>query len=107
MDDVKKIKGINVWPQALDETVFRFPEVRDYQVVLTTEGGRGEVARLDFAAKAALETENSERIRERMEAQLREVIGISFQVREVPDSSIPRGEHKARRWVDHRQQFKT
>jgi len=107
MDDVKKIKGINVWPQALDETVFRFSEVRDYQVVLTTEGGRGEVARIDFAPKAVLEEESSQRIRERMEAKLREVIGISFQVREVPDSSIPRGEHKARRWVDQRQQFES
>jgi len=107
LDDVKKIKGINVWPQALDETVFRFPEVRDYRVVLTTEAGRGEVARIDFAPKEALETDSSKQVRERMEAKLREVIGISFQVREVPDSSIPRGEHKARRWVDQRQQFKS
>lgn len=105
LDDVKKIKGINVWPQALDETVFRFPEVRDYRVVLTTEIGRGEVARIDFAPKEPLDINASEQIRVRMETRLREVIGISFQVHEVPDSTIPRGEHKARRWVDQRQQF--
>lgn len=107
LDDVKKIKGINVWPQAMDETVFRFPEIRDYQVVLTTEHGLGEVAQVNFAAKDRLEGEASRTICERLAARLREVIGIGFQVHEVEDSTIPRGEHKARRWVDQRAQFKS
>ena len=104
---MKKIKGINVWPQAMDETVFRFPEIRDYQVVLTTERGLGEVAQVNFAAKDRLEGEASRTICERLAARLREVIGIGFQVHEVEDSTIPRGEHKARRWVDQRAQFKS
>jgi phenylacetate-CoA ligase len=107
LDDVKKIKGINVWPQAMDETVFRFPEIRDYQVVLTTEHGSGEVAQVNFAAKERLETETSRAICERLTIRLREVVGIGFQVREVEDNAIPRGEHKARRWVDQRAQFKS
>lgn len=107
LDDVKKIKGINVWPQAMDETVFRFSEIRDYQVVLTTEHGLGEVAQVNFALKNKLEDEASRVVCERLGARLREVIGIGFQVREVEDSAIPRGEHKARRWVDQRAQFKS
>lgn len=105
LDDVKKIKGINVWPQALDETIFRFSEIRDYQVVLTTEHGLGEVAQVNFAAKEKIAQEASRIICDRLAVRLREVIGIGFQVREVEDAAIPRGEHKARRWVDQREQF--
>lgn len=105
LDDVKKVKGINVWPQAVDETVFRFPEVRDYQVVLTTESGHGEIARIDFAPKQVLGAASSEALCEKLAARLREVIGISFQVREIPDESIPRSDHKVRRWSDQRAQF--
>lgn len=105
LDDVKKIKGINVWPQALDETIFSFSEIRDYQVVLTTEHGLGEVAQVNFAAKDRIAEDKSRIICERLAVRLREVIGIGFQVREVEDAAIPRGEHKARRWVDQRAQF--
>lgn len=107
LDDVKKIKGINVWPQAVEDTVFRFPEIEDYRVVLTTDADAGEVAAVEFASKQMLEEPASLALSERLASNLREIIGIGFLVREVPASSIPRGEHKACRWSDERAQFRS
>jgi phenylacetate-CoA ligase len=105
LDDVKKIKGINVWPQAIDHAVFEFPAIADYRVILTTDGVQGEVATLEFVLKQQLEESASNTLCERLASNLREVVGIGFHVRAVPVGSIPSSEHKARRWHDQRAQF--
>jgi phenylacetate-CoA ligase len=93
LDDVKKIKGINVWPQAIDHAVFEFPAIEDYRVILTTDGVNGEVATLEFAPKHQLEESASTMLCEGLASSL------------VSVGSIPPSEHKARRWDDQRAQF--
>lgn len=105
VDDVKKIKGINVWPQAVDDTVFRFPEIEDYRVVLTTDPDAGEVATVEFAPRQEMAADVAQGLAERLAANLRSVIGIGFAVNDVAPGTMPPSEHKARRWRDERAQF--
>jgi phenylacetate-CoA ligase len=95
-DDVKKIKGINVFPQAVDDLVFSFAEVDEYRVVLTSSASMADIA----TVRVMLKTPAADGLPERIGGALRDRIGIHFAV-EVVDA-IERSEYKVRRWHDER-----
>ena len=95
-DDVKKIKGINVFPQAVDDLVFSFPEVDEYRVILTSSASSADVATVRVMPKIA----GSEDLSDRLAVALRDRIGIHFAVELVTE--IERSEYKVRRWQDDR-----
>ena len=95
-DDVKKIKGINVFPQAVDDLVFSFAEVDEYRVVLTSSAEHGR--HRDRPADA--EGRRPTACRSASRGALRDRIGIQFAVEVVDD--IERSEYKVRRWHDER-----
>jgi phenylacetate-CoA ligase len=99
-DDVKKVKGVVVFPEAVDDLLYSLPEVDEYQVTLTTSNGHSDVATVAIMPKAALAPDAGDAFRDAVAARLRERIGISFDV-ELRDE-LPRSEYKARRWHDHR-----
>jgi phenylacetate-CoA ligase len=105
LDDVKKIKGINVWPQAIDDLLFTFPEVDDYQVVLTTDDRASDVATVRIMPPALMDGEAKARLAETLARALRAKAGIGFQVDVLDPGSIERSMYKARRWCDERAQF--
>jgi phenylacetate-CoA ligase len=103
MDDMRKVKGVNIWPQAVDDAVFAFAEVREYQVVLASSAQGQDVARAlimphhdlpDDDASAALRTALADRLRQQT--------GIGFAVELVEPGALQVAEVKARRWVDER-----
>jgi phenylacetate-CoA ligase len=94
-DDVRKIKGINVFPQAVDDLVFSFAEVDEYRVVLTSSESMADIATVRLMLKAP-----ADGLVERIGGALRDRIGIQFAVEVVDD--IERSEYKVRRWHDER-----
>lgn len=98
-DDVKKIKGVLVFPQAVDDVVFGFDEVDEYQVVITSSASMTDIATVRIMSKFALGDRQDELVA-RLSATLKDRIGINFGIDFVSD--LPRSEYKARRWVDHR-----
>ena len=94
-DDVKKIKGINVFPQAVDDLVFSFAEVDEYRVVLTSSPSMADIATVRLMLKG-----EADGVGERIGGALRDRIGIQFAVEVVDD--IERSEYKVRRWHDER-----
>lgn len=94
-DDVKKIKGINVFPQAVDDLVFSFAQVDEYRVVLTSSTNMADIATVRVMLK-----EEADGLAERIGGALRDRIGIQFAVEVVDD--IERSEYKVRRWQDER-----
>ncbi len=95
-DDVKKVKGINIYPQAVDDVVFSFAEVDEYQVVLTSNDHLADVATVQVMAKGAGRAGLAEELGHRLHQR----IGIHFGVELVAE--LPRSEYKARRWRDDR-----
>ena len=99
IDDVKKVKGINIWPQAMDEAMFSFPEVRDYRVILTSDATEADVGIVEFLATDGSTPEGLEK---RITTHLRDKIGIGFEVRAVAMPFSETASQKKQRWIEKR-----
>ncbi len=102
LDDMKKVKGVNIWPQAVDDLLFAEAAVDDYQVVLTSSADAADVATLRVMPESPLEDAAATALRDGLARRLRADIGITFRVELVAPGTLARSEYKARRWVDER-----
>lgn len=98
IDDVKKIKGIKVFPQAVDDLVFSWPEVEQYDVVLTRSESFVETATLRLKLRETASASGS--FLEGAKAAIKKRLGINFDIEIVPTVEI--SDYKARRWKDLR-----
>lgn len=101
VDDVKKVKGINLYPQALDDLVFSWPEVAQYEVVITSQGF-SDVITLRVQPKTGAAGQLAPDFEERAMQALKERMGVSFALEIC--QNIPVSDYKARRWHDLRGQ---
>ena len=96
-DGVKKIKGINVYPQAVDKAIFSVAGVDEYHILLQSKG-EADVAvvtlLLDDSHVSAAESVVAE-VRE----SLRHTTGLGF---DVSIGHVARSEYKVARWTDER-----
>jgi phenylacetate-CoA ligase len=102
LDDMKKVKGVNVWPQTVDDVLFHVAEVDEYQVVLSSSASDADVATVRIMPKQVIGDDQQVAFIEAIGHQLRERLGIRFQVEMLPRGALQRSEYKARRWVDRR-----
>jgi phenylacetate-CoA ligase len=102
-DDMIKIKATNVWPQTVDEAVFSFEEIDEYNGrVFIAEGGL-EVAKVDVEFKNnTLNDETKATIITKLSRKIKEATQVTMKVEEVPQGTLQRFEYKARRWTDER-----
>jgi phenylacetate-CoA ligase len=89
VDDMIIVRGVNVYPTAIDELVRSVPTVGEYRVTHDTRGSLAELV-LEVEASATAATELSRR--------LHEALALRIPVAAVPAGSLPRFELKARRW---------
>lgn len=101
VDDMRKVKGVNVWPQAVDDVVFGYGEVDDYQVVLSSGAGGNDVATLRVMPRDDL-GQGADRLRAELARSVQRRIGIAFDVQLVERGELAQSEWKARRWIDGR-----
>jgi phenylacetate-CoA ligase len=102
-DDMMKIRGNNVWPDAVDASVFSFPEVAEYVGrVFTGAGGRTE-CELSIALRD-IEESRRETIGDAISNAVKVQTNVSMKVVFVERSDLPEFTYKARRWNDERQQ---
>ena len=92
-DDMLVIRGVNVFPGAIDDIVRGFPEVVEYRVT---------VRRRDALDELAVEIEDRLVAPDRVAREFQVRLGLRVDVRAVPPGSLPRFEGKARRFVDER-----
>ena len=102
-DDMLKIRGQNVWPLAVEEVVFGYPEVEEYggRVRMSAEGSEEVTISVEFKSSAAAEVRP--RILAELPSRLRERTGVRMDVVEAAAGTMPRFEYKAIRWTDERQ----
>jgi phenylacetate-CoA ligase len=99
-DDVKKVKGVNVYPEAVDNILYSLAEVDEYRVVLSSSAADTDIATVSIMSKDELADEAREAFRQEVKRRLRDGVGITFEVELTEE--IERSEYKARRWHDHR-----
>jgi len=97
-DDMLVVRGVNVFPRAIDEIVRGFPEVMEYRLQVAREGS------LDTML---LEIEDRLDEPDRVARELRLRLGLRVDVRVVPAGSLPRFEGKGRRIHDLRSSGRT
>jgi phenylacetate-CoA ligase len=102
-DDMLKIRGVNVWPRALDDAVFAVAGVRDYRGTVSHDSGGRERVRL----RVELETgASADEVLARIAAQLRRSVGLVVEADAVEPGAIagetPEGYVKVARWRDER-----
>jgi phenylacetate-CoA ligase len=91
LDDMLIVRGVNVFPTAIEGIVRRFVDVAEFQIEVFRAGELEEVrvlVELEDAAGAS-----------RVQEALRASLGIRLEVATVPLRSLPRFELKARRVV--------
>lgn len=98
MDDMKKIKGVMVSPQVVEDALYSFDEVDEYRVLLQTSPDRADIATVQIMTKRQLP--DSQAFLSRVVDTLRTRVGVRFDARLTDE--LPRSEYKARRWRDER-----
>jgi len=93
VDDMLVIRGVNIFPGAIDDIVRGFPEVVEYRVIVRSRDSLDELA---------VEIEDRLAMPERVALEFQVRLGLRVDVRAVPPGSLPRFEGKARRIVDER-----
>ena len=87
------VRGVNVFPTALEQILLGFPEIVEYRITAYKQG-----------AMDALRIEIEDRLerpgRVAQELQLR--LGLNVEVACVPLGSLPRFEAKGKRFIDSR-----
>jgi len=92
IDDMVVVRGVNIYPAAVDAVLRRFDEIDEYQVVTSTEREMAEITvRVELAEGTGC--------RERIVDALDEAFSLRLPVEVAPAGSLPRFEFKAKRWV--------
>lgn len=89
VDDMVIVRGVNIYPSAIEAVVRGFPEVEEFQVTLDRTGSMAELE---------LEVEAGEGVVAALGDRLQRDLGLRIPVKPARPGSLPRFELKARRW---------
>ncbi|HEV7225235.1 MAG TPA: phenylacetate--CoA ligase family protein [Pirellulales bacterium] len=92
-DDMMIIRGVNVFPSAIEQILRSFPEVLEYRMT---------VHKVEAMDQLRVEIEDRLEQPRRVAEELRLRLGLKIDVQTVPLGSLPRFEGKAQRFVDRR-----
>ena len=93
-DDMVIVRGVNVFPSAIENLVRRFEEVDEYRVTVSK---RGELGELSIEVELAKNTD-SENPRQAIAHTLQDKLGLRPSVTVAPHGTLPRFEMKAKRF---------
>ncbi len=96
LDDMICVRGVNIYPSAVDGVLRRFPEVVEYQV---REVRQGALLDLKLVVEVPLSVRDTAAVAERIGLALRDTFQLRMDVEVVPQGTLPRFEFKARRWI--------
>jgi phenylacetate-CoA ligase len=95
-DDMINIRGVNVYPAAIESVVRRFPEIVEFRSAVTRAGA---MPAFSLEIEPAPGTADVAATVMQLTYQLREALGLTIPVRIVEPGALPRFEMKARRFI--------
>jgi phenylacetate-CoA ligase len=101
-DDMAKIKGVNVWPAAVDNVLFQYDEIADYQVLITSTGDGVDESTVRVIPAESLSETAWAALAPQLSRELQSRIGIRFGLELLSAGGVDLRDVKARRWVDER-----
>jgi phenylacetate-CoA ligase len=102
-DDMIKISGFNVWTHSVDAFVLQDERVAEYQAEVRIEQLSGrERVELTVELVPGIAGDQQQAVLSRLEDNIKSTMGISVQARLCEPMTLPRFDHKAKRWHDRR-----
>lgn len=104
LDKMRKIKGVSVWPEAVENMVFAFTQVEDFRVVVSRDAAGADLVTLEllFRKDNSLMASQMDDVMRRLGQELKDRIGITFQINALADPSFVDESVKLDRWKDTR-----
>lgn len=97
IDDVVIVRGVNVFPSAIENVIRRHSEVGEFAVDIHR---RDELDEMEI--RIEVNEGDPQEIAHRVELDLRHGLGLRARITEVPTGTLPRFDLKAKRLTDHR-----
>ncbi|MEO0447920.1 MAG: AMP-binding protein [Verrucomicrobiota bacterium] len=95
LDDMIIVRGVNLYPSAVEKVIRSFAAVSEYQVLIRDVSSMKEIeVQVEFSS--APPKDQSPRA---IEVALQEAFALRVPVREVQAGTLPRHEFKAKRWI--------
>ncbi len=89
-DDMMVIRGVNIFPTAIEQILCEFAEVAEYRMIATKRGAMDELR---------IEVEDAKNEPSRIADALQIRLGLRIEVQGVEPGSLPRSEAKSRRFI--------
>ncbi len=94
IDEMVVIRGVNIYPSAIEKIIRSFPEIIEFQVVESTRQSMAELEVLIEAEKGA-----ANGLESRVQSELAEAFALRIPVKRVESGELPRYEFKSKRWL--------
>jgi phenylacetate-CoA ligase len=95
-DDMINVRGVNVYPSAIESVVRLFPEIVEFR---STAAQRGALWELSLEIEPAPGLTDLSAVVSKLSRQLQEALGLTTAVTVVAPGALPRFELKARRFI--------
>ncbi len=96
LDEMIIVRGVNIYPAAIERIVRRFPEVAEFQV---QESRRASMSELLVRIEVVEGVAGAQGIARAIEGEFTNAFAMRIPVEVVEAESLPRFEFKSRRWV--------
>jgi phenylacetate-CoA ligase len=94
-DDMTVVRGVNVFPSAVENVLREFPEIEEFRVEIFTQDAMQEIR---LVLEPSWEQNSVRELTERVGRRVRERIGLRPRVETVAPGTLPRFELKAKRF---------
>jgi len=95
-DDMVVVRGVNIYPSAVEDVLRATGGVAEYRVEIHTKGSLSEMS---VQVEPSPDCANGTELTARLQAALHTALGLRIPVSSVRRGELPRFEMKARRWV--------
>lgn len=95
-DDMVVVRGVNIYPTAVEQIVREFRDVAEYQAHV---GHKGAMTELHLVIEPSERVKNVASLVADIEKALQTAFSLRIPVTSAPAGSLPRAELKARRWI--------
>lgn len=96
VDDMLVVRGVNVYPSAVEEVLRKYPSIAEYRVEVLRVRSMTEIKLTVEPAAGERDTKN---ICGKVATELEKALGLRVPVELAPAGSLPRFEMKSQRWV--------
>ncbi len=107
VDDMLIIRGVNVFPSQIEESILSVGGIEPHYLIIVDRDGNLDTLEVLVEVSAASFTDEIrelERLQDKLQEKIEDILGLSVRVRLVEPKSIPRSEGKAKRVEDRRKE---